>query len=168
MLENNKNGEVSEIDKHIRVVRQKIDTYLTDTQPPEVLIIKSHLICEYYLNQILLIKELCESNQMRRLTFFDKTQKAFDLSNDFEKFIYRRVKALNDIRNKTGHELEYILTESDVDDLGYVTGKKYVLKKYDFDNIQKTLHYILVDTVLDVSLCLFELISKEKEELKKD
>jgi hypothetical protein len=167
MSDKENNSEVPEIKKHIRVVQQKIDTYLADTQSPEVLIIKSHLICEYYLNQILLVKEVCDSNEMRKFTFFDKTQKAFDLNNSFEKYIYRKVKALNDIRNKTGHELEYILTESDVDTLGYINGKEYVLKKYDFDNIEKTLHFILVDTVLDVSLCLFRLITREKKALEK-
>lgn len=167
MSDSEKNSKVSEIDKHIRVVRQKIDTYLADTQSSDVLIIKAHLICEYYLNQILLVKEVCDSNEMKKLSFFDKTQKAFDMNSPYEKIIYRKLKALNDIRNKTGHELEYTLTESDVDALGYINGKEYVLIKYDFDEIQKTLHHILIDTVLDVSLCLFRLIKKEKESLEK-
>lgn len=168
MSNNNPEKEkVSDIDRHIRVVRQKIDTYLSSSQSSDVLIIKAHLICEYYLNQILLVKEVCDSNEMQRLSFFEKSQKAFDLNNTREKLIYRKVKALNDIRNKTGHELEYTLTESDVDELGYVDGKEYVFKKYDFDEIEKTLHYILINTVLDISLFLFTLIKKEKTSLEK-
>jgi hypothetical protein len=168
MTNNNTEKEkVSDIDRHIRVVRQKIDTYLSSSQSSDVLIIKAHLICEYYLNQILLVKEVCDSNEMRKLSFFEKSQKAFDLNNAREKLIYRKVKALNDIRNKTGHELEYTLTESDVDELGYVDGKEYVFKKYDFDEIEKTLHYILINTVLDISLFLFTLIKKEKTSLEK-
>lgn len=168
MDENNQNKIEtvnSEIDKHLRVVKQKINTYLTNTQSSDVLIIKSHLICEYYLNQILLIKEKCDSRDIKDLSFFVKTQKAFDLNNSFEKIIYLKIIALNDIRNKTGHELEYVLTESDVDALGYINGKEYILKKFDFDDIQKTLHDILIDTVLDISLFLFRLISNEKKKL---
>ena len=165
--DNTENKKASDIDRHIRVVRQKIDTYLSSAQSSDVLIIKAHLICEYYLNQILLVKEVCDSNEMRKLSFFQKSEKAFDLNNAREKLIYRKVKALNDIRNKTGHELEYTLTESDVDELGYVDGKEYVFKKYDFDEIEKTLHYILINTVLDISLFLFTLIKKEKATLEK-
>lgn len=160
------NTEPTELDKHFRAVEKKIDTYLSPEQPPDVLIIKAHLICEYYINQILLVKELCNSKEIRDLTFFNKMQKAFKLENAQEKFIYDKIDALNKLRNKTGHELEYKLSESDVDELGYINGKEYIFKKYDFESIEKALHYLLVDTVVDVSFFLMRLVKKEKEAIK--
>ena len=126
MNENNQNKvetTSSEIDKHIRVVRKQIDTYLADSQSSDILIIKTHLICEYYLNQIIIFKETVDYNEMKKMSFFQKNEKTFNLNNQLEKIIFLKLKALNDIRNKISHELEYRLTESDVDMLGYINGK---------------------------------------------
>lgn len=103
--------ETLEISKHIRVVKEKIDTYLSEDQPSDVLIIKSHLICEYYINQILLVTEKCNSKEMRDLTFYKKLQKVFNKEELREKPLYRKVKTLNNLRNKTYLEKKRFLAE---------------------------------------------------------
>lgn len=157
----------SEATKHIRVLRGKIDKFLSKEKPSDVLIIKSHLICEYYINQILIVKGVCVAKEINKLTFFDKVNKSFDTNVPEQKNIHEKMIGLNKLRNKVGHELEYILSESDVDTLGYITGKEYVLEKYDYPEIEDLLRNTLVMIVIDISMHLFQIISTEKTKLSK-
>lgn len=158
----------SEITKHIRVIKEKIERFLSEEKPADILIIKSHLICEYYLNQILIVKGISKAKEINKLSFFDKVNKALDMLDEEQKNIHEKLIELNKLRNKIGHELEYVLSESDVDNLGYLTGKEYILNKYDFDKLENLLRRTLVLIVIDVSMLLFQLVSKEKNKIKKD
>jgi hypothetical protein len=151
-----------EVAKHVRVLKEKIYKFLSEEKPPDVLIIKSHLICEYYINQILIVKDISKAKELNKLSFFDKVNKALNIEKPNQKNIHEKLIGLNKLRNKVGHELEYILSESDVDSLGYLTGKEYVLDKYDFDKIEKLLRNTLIMIVIDVSMLLFDFVSEEK------
>jgi hypothetical protein len=118
------------------------------------------------MNQILIVKDLCKANQIKNLSFFEKLSKSFDQKNGSERDLYYKMTQLNKLRNKLGHELEYVLSESDVDELGYINGKEYVFEKYDFVEIDDLLRNTLIAFVADVSLFLFNLIYLEKEERK--
>jgi hypothetical protein len=155
-----------EIKKHSVFVMEKIKKFLSGEKPADVLIIKSHLLCEYYLNQILIIKGISEAKEIDKLTFFDKNNKAFDLNITNQKNIHNRLSRLNKLRNKIGHELEYSLSEYDVDSLGHLTGKKYILDKYDFNNIEDLLRNTLIIIVIDVAFFVSSLVSVEKVTLK--
>lgn len=157
------NTSRSEIDKHIDVLLGKVNKFLSQDKPPDVLIIKAHLICEYYLTQILIVKEMATAGQIDKMTFFDKLGKALNTADAQEKNLHEKLIRLNRLRNKAGHELEYSLSESDVDNLGYLNGKKYVLDKYDRDNqIEVLLRDTLVGITISVSMLLFNLVDKEK------
>lgn len=166
-MNNQNNTEIkkqieSDVAKHIRVLRGKITKFLSEEKPSDVLIIKSHLICEYYINQVLIVKDSCTAKEITNLSFYDKVNKAFDTKNSEEKILHDKMTGLNKLRNKVGHELEYVLSESDVDTLGYITGKEYVFNKYDYPEIDGLLRNTLTMIVINVSMFLFELISIEK------
>jgi|GEM_PF-2965161 len=152
----------SEIEKHSRALKEKINKFLSAEKPSDVLIIKAHLICEYYLNQILIVKNISNAQEIDKLGFYEKVNKALNIQNHEEKKLRERLIKLNKLRNKVGHELEYILSEFDVDSLGYLTGKEYILSKYDFDTIQELLRYTLCLIVIDIAMLVFGFVSNEK------
>ena len=153
----------TEIDRSIKTLMEKIDRFLSEKNPSDVLIIKSHLICEYYLNQILILNGKSTAKEIDKLSFFDKANKAFDLQNQGQKNTHDRIVKLNQLRNRVGHELEYTLSESDVDTLGYFTGKEYVLKKYEFDKLEDLLRNTLIDIVVEVALIVINIVKLEKK-----
>ena len=71
---------------------------------------------------------------------------------------------LNQLRNKVGHELEYVLAESDVDNLGYIRGQSYILNKYDFENLNDLLHDTLETIVIDVAMHVYIMVDTMKKE----
>lgn len=160
-MEGNDNG--GEIAKHLRVLKDKLSRFLSEKNPADVLIIKSHLVCEYYLNQILILKGVCNATELNKLSFFDKNQKALDRGKNAEKETFDSLQVLNKLRNKVGHELEYVLSESDVDNLGFIRGKEYILEKYDFESLQEQLRQTLTLLVVDIALVLFDLVDAEKK-----
>lgn len=48
---------------HIKALKKKVDKFLSVEMPADVLIIKTHLISEYYLNQILVLRELVRAKK---------------------------------------------------------------------------------------------------------
>ncbi len=159
----------AELEKHQRVLIEKIKSFLATEKPSDVLIIKAHLICEYYLNQILILKKLCTAKQISEKGFFEKCNLALDITKADENECRDSLLGLNKLRNKVGHELEYLLSETDVDSLGFLKGEVYILKKYDFDSLQELLRNTLIGIVIDLSLIVFSLvydIKKHKEVTK--
>jgi hypothetical protein len=161
-------GQSLETKKHLKVLSGKLSTFLSADKPSDVLIIKAHLICEYYLNQILILKEICSDKDIDELSFYDKSNKAFASGDAEQKILLKSLRILNKLRNRVGHELEYKFLESDVDKLGFVSGKEYVLKKYEFDDPLALLRSTLVSIVVDVAIELFALVSVEKERQQKE
>lgn len=155
----------TEIDKHMRVLKEKLKRFFSEETPPDVLIIKSHLICEYYLNQILILKDKCNANQINRLSFYEKNDKAFDKDDKKQKTLFDLLRVLNKLRNKVGHELEYVLSESDVDSLGFLFGKEYVLEKYDFETLREQLRNTLMLMVIDVAFVVFDIVNHQKKKI---
>lgn len=158
----NTEKQKSEIKNHLRVLKDKLIKFLINGTSPDILIIKSHLICEYYLNQILILKEICSANNINTMVFAEKNNKALDQSVLNEKLSYDSLKILNNLRNKVGHELEYVLSESDIDNLGFLRGKNYILDKYSFETLSDQLRSILTDVVIDIAMVLFKLVETEK------
>lgn len=154
----------NEMKKHIGVLVDKIDTFLVIGNPSDVLIIKAHLICEYYLNQILILKGLRVAREIDKLTFHQKRCIALDTSNKKEHETSEALAALNRLRNRVGHELEYKLTEADVDSLGYCDGKDYILQKYELENnLQELLVEVLKGIVIDASVCVYRIVKSERQ-----
>lgn len=152
----------SDAETHKNIIRNKIEKFLSKEKSSDVLIIKSHLICEYYINQILIIKELCKAKEVKDLDFYHKVNKALSINNPEEKILHEKIIELNKLRNKVGHELEYILSESDVDSLGYISGKDYILEKYKFTDMHELLRRTLIMIAIDISILLFKLVYRIK------
>ena len=159
-------AEKTESTKHFQAMSKKIDRFLTEQNPSDVLIIKAHLICEYYINQILVLRDICSMHDTRNMTFFVKNEKAFNQSDASEKAIFTSLKTLNNLRNKVGHELEYFLSESDIDGLGSQRGKEYIIRKYDFETPEALLRDTLLEMVVDVAFLVFEIVDEQKESIK--
>ena len=149
-------------DFHIVDLAKKIKTFLSDEKPSDVLIIKAHLLCEYYINQLLILREICSVKEMESFTFHEKIEKVFDLNNVEEKITFDYVNRLNRLRNKVGHELDYTLSESDVDLLGYVQGKEYIFQKYDYETDIERLRNVLNTIVIQTALLLIKSVRAEK------
>lgn len=145
---------------------RKISLFLGSEKSADILIMKAHLLCEYYLNQLLILREICSAKDLESWTFHEKIEKTLDLNNEKEKLIFDYVNRLNRLRNKVGHELEYTLSESDVDSLGYVQGKEYILNKYEVGTDIERLRNILTTIVVDTALLLITTVNKEKSKTK--
>lgn len=160
-----------EAEKHANNFIEKIKKFLSSENPSDVLIIKAHLLCEYYFDQMLILKELTSANDLKKLTFFHKVKKisendsSMKSDEQFRKAI-NLCYGLNKLRNKVGHELDFVLAESDVDGLGYIIGKSYILKKHDFKSLEHNLLDILQNIVTEVNILCSSLIFTEK--FKKD
>lgn len=153
--------------KHIENMLEKLQTFLGKNKPADVLIIKAHLISDYYLNQVLILRDVCDGNKVFKMSFYEKTEKAFKKGSEDERKIKILLKKLNKLRNKVGHELEYILSEADIDALGYlVNGKKHILSKYKYEK-EQLLRTVLVDIIIDLNILVFDLVMKEKKDSKR-
>lgn len=159
-------SEKTQSEKHFIKFRQKINAFMSVDKPDDILILKAHLLCEYYINQILIINDI-PRGQTESLTFAQKIdllskQKIGLLTEEI-----RTLQKLNRLRNKVGHELEFNLSESDVDEIGYtLLEKDYIVKKYEFDDNKKLLRELLISIIMStaVSLSLYteDYINKKK------
>ena len=129
--------------------------------PSDTLIIKAHLLCEYYVNQLLILRGLCSFKEVDSLKFWEKIKKAFENGKPNEKLAFNYLNQLNKLRNRVGHELEYSLSESDVDSLGYVAGKDYILEKYKSDTNERRLRAVLERIVLCIAFIAINAIRDE-------
>ena len=153
-----------EIEKHSRALQEKLKRFLAKENAPDVLIIKAHLICEYYLTQVLILKESYTSNELYKLSFSEKLEKALDKADKIEDFSYKQIKKLNKLRNKIGHELEYSLSEADIDELGFLRGKEYIFEKYDYETLPDLLRTTLKEIIVNVSFIVFKLVQNQKSD----
>lgn len=157
--------EKKKIDTHFEAFNSKLIKYLGDGKESDVLVIKTHLICEKYLDQILIVQEKCTASELQDLGFRDKLDKtSLSSGDDFDKKVFQILNQLNKIRNRVGHELEYKVSESDVDSMGYVIGKKYIETKYrdNPNDHKKLLIYCLKTAVAFLSVTLEDLLKDGK------
>jgi hypothetical protein len=142
-------------DKHYNELHAKITKHLNSAEP-DVLIIKTHLICEYYLSQLIAL----ENGSFLKLNFPDKVSRAIKHNEQTCEIL----RLLNTLRNKIGHELNYTLSESDIDSLGYklYSSQEYVIKKYDYENEVDLLRAVLIKIVIKLAV----LVEIKVEELK--
>lgn len=156
-------------DYHLENLIKKLNTFLSNEKPADVLIIKAHLLCEYYLNHLLILKDVCTAGQVETLPFSVKKEKAkdlYDAQDKQKKQLFDLLGRLNKLRNKVGHELAYSLSESDVDSLGYLEGKQYILDKYNVETDTERLRDLLIKLVIQTAMLLITAIREEKKKDK--
>lgn len=114
-------------------------------QPDSVLVIlRSHLLAEYYLDKIILLKLsrgdiIIENN----FSFWQKliVVKSLGVLPDY---LIDSLKNLNKVRNDCSHVLEYKISERDIDRIGRPFTDEYLkLKSEHLDNIDTLLSYTI-------------------------
>lgn len=92
-----------------------------------IIVLRGHLLMEYYLSHLVVYFHDRE-HRVDKLSFFDKLQiiekdvTFIAGSSPFYKF--------NDLRNNLSHELNFQISEAEIDRIGFGIGKDYVSLKF--------------------------------------
>jgi hypothetical protein len=143
-----------------------------------VILLKGHLLIEYYLDQIILLF-FDKEKDLRKLSFFEKIRiveerKIFDKTGWVVDNIIKKLYAINNVRNNLAHDLGFTITESELDSIGYTFGREYVLKKFADSNDDKPqLNNILIWMIRKISQELYlemsaEIMTSELKESTKE
>ncbi len=156
------------IDGHLNDISNKVYS-LKKYNDPDLAIIKAHLVCEYYIDQFIILKKDDEDDiHLIELTFHNKITRFLNQNNPEEKKVFRKLNKLNKLRNSISHELDYIIRESDVDSIGVMVGKEYIFLKYKSqNNLEELLFYVLKDVISSISYLVYCYLEKSKIKNKK-
>lgn len=115
------------------------------------IILRCHLLAEYFLDQIILITLLRGDLIITdgHLTFTNKLLlvKSLNVVNDD---VLTSIKHLSTVRNNCSHQMDYNISEADIDLIGRPFGKEYSKSK---QKIKKT-NGLLEDTLMRTFACL--------------
>ena len=115
------------------------------------IILRCHLLAEYFLDQIILSTLLRGDLIVTdgHLTFTNKLLlvKSLDIINDD---VLTSIKHLNTVRNNCSHQMNYNVSEADIDLIGRPFGKEYSKSKQKI----KELNSLLEDTLMRTFACL--------------
>jgi hypothetical protein len=127
-----------------------------------IILLKGHLLIEYYLNYLIILTH-DQEKRVDNLSFYEKIE---ILEND--KCIKTRniipcLRQLNNVRNNLSHELNYIVSESEIDSIGFLLGKKYIFKKFDIDchnttELRELFMWVINKVLFNVFLPIFSAI----------
>ncbi len=129
-------GKDSDYEKFLRAAGTDLDE--------TTIILRSHLLAEYYLDHFLL-ESLARGDLITdsRITFSTKLQvvEALDI---LPRAFVDSVRNLNVVRNRCAHSLDYKVTESDIDKIGRPFGKDYrEMKREHEHNNKELLHWTM-------------------------
>jgi hypothetical protein len=125
-----KKDGLSEEGRLIGVLLNDFSKHIEKETEPFVILLKGHLLLEYYLNQLLLLYSK-EKIDVEKKGFFEKVTKLESINNKlFDEEVFSSLKKLNELRNRLSHSLGFKITESEIDTVGFCIGKEYVLTKY--------------------------------------
>ncbi len=148
------------IERHVAEFEKRVsnETDLT------TILLKGHLLIEYYLDHVLLLLFDKEVN-LNSLSFFQKVEK-LKQKNCFTDDIFRSLRKLNDIRNNLAHRLDFKISFSEIDSVGFCLGKEYVLKKFEEEGEgeRTLLLYVIDELTFSVFMPIFrEVLQAEKK-----
>lgn len=154
--------------QHKQEFVEKASKYISVSATEEIMILRAQLLTEYYLNSLLVC--LLEPDEgyyfsSDRIRFADKMKKLRELkilpTSEVE-----AIQRLNRLRNKFGHDINYQVSESDLDYLGFCFGKEYLSEKYKLDGkgenipMKNRLRTLLLKTCVIVAAELASQLSK--------
>ncbi len=122
---------------------------------PTLMLLKFHLLSEYYLEQIInhFLRRGDVITSQKNFTYNHKLMivKSFDI---IPGNIVACLEKLNAVRNKCSHEINYTVTESDVDFIGNPLNTIYFKLKREHQNLKELLHWLFgrIDVSLEVQL----------------
>lgn len=105
------------------------------------LILRVHLLAEYYLDQVILVKLPRGDVIIEKERRFDYRHKValVDSFNCLSRELIKSLEQLNTVRNSCSHVHDYELSESDIDKIGAPLGKAYYSKKRNSDSKEELL-----------------------------
>ncbi len=142
---------------------------ITENNELVTIILRTHLLCEYYMDQIIMAKIprgdcLIDDS---RMTFSFKIEliKSLNFLDSKRTYLLDSAKGLNKVRNNCSHTLDYSITETDIDKIGKPQGIEYLeQKKKSGDDLKELLILSLINLIsrLDSisSLCVDEKTEK--------
>jgi hypothetical protein len=117
------------------------------------MILRSHLLVEYYLDHVIIL-EIPRGDILLKENF-SFSQKLFIIEalDILAKEVTDSARALNSVRNRCAHDLDYKVTEVDIDKIGRPFGKEYLeIKKKHFQTIKLLLHWTLCLCVIPIQV----------------
>lgn len=135
--ENLTKNDYSRFKEHVRLNDNEI-----------TMVSRAHLLVEYYLNQLI-------STELKRGDIIVGNRFTFDQKLTIVKAIsclptqiLDSVKQLNSVRNSCAHEINYTISENDIDKIGMPFGKDYLETKLENISDTKKLLYETLFTLL--------------------
>lgn len=127
-----------------------IDKHTAGIQDSGLIFLKFHLLIEYIINQIIILYSGSEDGYKKSDDdFFDKVNYMETLKDlGIKGKETESLRRLNKVRNKLSHELEYKISESDIDSIGFCLGEEYIMHKFKLDfykeeNIKNLLIFVM-------------------------
>lgn len=127
------------------------------------MILRSHLLVEYYLDHII-INSLTRGDILLERNFsFSQKLSVLESIQCISSSLLDSVKNLNSIRNNCSHSLDYQITELDVDKIGRPQGRDYLKIKKDHSNtIKELLHWTLGLIITGVEAASEKALAKQE------
>jgi len=148
-MEENADSMKEEKIRLINKVLSDFSKHVTNGDLSEILL-KGHLLIEHYLDHIMLLL-FDKKAGLKKKSFYDKVSnlKDTDCFEDHEATI-ECLFALNRIRNELAHRLDFEVTQSQIDTIGYNLGKDYIVRRYskDVDTDKKKLLLWVMDQII--------------------
>ena len=133
-----------------------------DRDNPVTVILRSHLLAEYYLDQLLI-------GNMARGDIFIKENFTFrnkiivaEAMHILPGNYIESLKGLNSVRNDCSHVKDYAISERDIDKIGLSFGKKYLELKYKHKDLQDLLFHTLMFLIAGLCVNISMMIEKTK------
>ncbi len=136
-------------------------------------LLKGHLLVENLLQETLASLDL--KGGINRISFYEKVKRLYEFKTN-EPIMQSNIKdispvlfALNETRNNLAHNLDFQVSESDVNRIGLNIGSEFVLQKYKtgYSNTRENLLFCLKYIVHKVGLIMFLRIEELKDKTKK-
>jgi len=160
------------VDSRLEAFMALFRKHLPVSENTLVLLLKGHLLIEYILNHLIILEKEGSAKLVEELGFAEKLE-IVEKEKILEGQKILPIKRLNKIRNKLSHELEYQITEADVDYLGFCLGKDYIHRKtrlledHSGDNL---LRYLLVWVLAKLIIETYGIVLRKTifEDIKKE
>lgn len=156
-----------EADRLIDKINEDFRKHVAKGNLSEILI-KGHLLVEHYMDHVMLLIFDKKAN-VRKKSFYTKVKELgkTDCFADKEATI-GSLYSLNEVRNELAHQLDFKVTFSQVETIGYNFGKKFVLERYAKGTDEKSLLlWALNRIMIRVTFPIWDALSKELEKKSK-
>lgn len=143
-------------DKEVEISSNKFVKAASRELDPVSIVLRLHLLAEFFLDQIIIAKLSRGDLLVDHFTFIQKLR----IVDSFSVLEHKEVDSLrnlNTVRNRCSHDLDYQLTESDIDRIGRPFGKQYAdIKTENHENIKNLLINTLQVVIIDINLAAFQ------------